>query len=511
MANTIRHKRSSTTGATPAAGSLVTGELAVNTADGKLFTKKDSGTVVEIGGTPAGSTSQVQFNSSGVFAADDGLTFTSASETLRVGSGANHLKLYSDAYQTFVEPVGGALRLRHPSGGYITIGDASATGSIGTGTNILVSANDASITNYAQLVWNRAPVLTEGVATFQANVNLQASLLLNNSQGTNGQVLTSTGSGVQWATPSSGGGSSFISRTQFDSSSTYTIPTNTRLLRIFAVGGGGGGGGGYRRASAGSGGGGGGGMPAQSALIEINASFFGGAGVVLGITIGAAGTGGAGGATDNSNGSAGTAGGDTIITWNASGNTFLKCLGGPKGNGGTAFAGGTADSGRGHYFYPTLQPLSTAAGSGGGYGSTVSAVASQTGSPVYCFGTGGAGVAAAADYAAGAVVNYFFWSTTVPMVAKDLPASSTTGIIINGGVAGGNGGNASANVTDLMSIGLPGSGGGSGYNRNAGNGGNGYRGAGGGGGGASNSSGTGYAAGNGGNGGNGYVCIEAYA
>jgi hypothetical protein len=206
MANTIRHKRSSTTGATPAAGSLVTGELAVNTADGKLFTKKDSGTVVEIGGTPAGSTSQVQFNSSGVFAADDGLTFTSASETLRVGSGTNHLKLYSDAFQTFVEPVGGALRLRHPTGGYITIGDASATGSIGTGTNILVSANDASITNYAQLVWNRAPVLTEGVATFQANVNLQASLLLNNSQGTNGQVLTSTGSGVQWATPSGGGG-----------------------------------------------------------------------------------------------------------------------------------------------------------------------------------------------------------------------------------------------------------------------------------------------------------------
>jgi len=49
MANTIRHKRSTTTGATPAAGSLVTGELAINTADGKLFTKKDDGTVVEIG------------------------------------------------------------------------------------------------------------------------------------------------------------------------------------------------------------------------------------------------------------------------------------------------------------------------------------------------------------------------------------------------------------------------------------------------------------------------------
>ncbi len=54
MANTIRHKRSTTTGATPAAGSLVTGELAINTADGKLFTKKDDGTVVEIGASGGG-------------------------------------------------------------------------------------------------------------------------------------------------------------------------------------------------------------------------------------------------------------------------------------------------------------------------------------------------------------------------------------------------------------------------------------------------------------------------
>jgi hypothetical protein len=50
MANTILHKRSSTAGVTPAAGSLTQGELAINTADGKLFTKKANGTVVEIGG-----------------------------------------------------------------------------------------------------------------------------------------------------------------------------------------------------------------------------------------------------------------------------------------------------------------------------------------------------------------------------------------------------------------------------------------------------------------------------
>jgi hypothetical protein len=54
MANTILHKRSSTAGVTPAAGSLTQGELAINTADGKLFTKKVDGTVVEIGGGGGG-------------------------------------------------------------------------------------------------------------------------------------------------------------------------------------------------------------------------------------------------------------------------------------------------------------------------------------------------------------------------------------------------------------------------------------------------------------------------
>jgi hypothetical protein len=49
MPNVIRHKRSGTTSAVPSAGSLVAGELAINTADGKLFTKRDNGSVVEIG------------------------------------------------------------------------------------------------------------------------------------------------------------------------------------------------------------------------------------------------------------------------------------------------------------------------------------------------------------------------------------------------------------------------------------------------------------------------------
>jgi len=51
MANTIKLKRSAVSGKAPAVGDLQLGELALNTYDGKLYTKKDNGTasIVEIG------------------------------------------------------------------------------------------------------------------------------------------------------------------------------------------------------------------------------------------------------------------------------------------------------------------------------------------------------------------------------------------------------------------------------------------------------------------------------
>ena len=69
MANTIRLKRAS--GSDPSASDLVTGELAVRTDSGKLFTKKDDNSIFEIGGDAtvaddAISTSKIQ---------DDAVTF----------------------------------------------------------------------------------------------------------------------------------------------------------------------------------------------------------------------------------------------------------------------------------------------------------------------------------------------------------------------------------------------------------------------------------------------------
>lgn len=48
MSNTIQHKRSNTTGSTPSAGILAVGELALNLADKKIFSKDNSGNVVEL-------------------------------------------------------------------------------------------------------------------------------------------------------------------------------------------------------------------------------------------------------------------------------------------------------------------------------------------------------------------------------------------------------------------------------------------------------------------------------
>jgi hypothetical protein len=57
MANTIKLKRSAVEGKAPVVGDLDLGELALNTYDGKLYTKKDNGTasVVELSATRVNS------------------------------------------------------------------------------------------------------------------------------------------------------------------------------------------------------------------------------------------------------------------------------------------------------------------------------------------------------------------------------------------------------------------------------------------------------------------------
>ena len=51
----IQHKRSSVPGLVPIAGELLDGEIALNTADGKAFIKKSSGTVIQINPSNTGA------------------------------------------------------------------------------------------------------------------------------------------------------------------------------------------------------------------------------------------------------------------------------------------------------------------------------------------------------------------------------------------------------------------------------------------------------------------------
>ena len=131
MPNTIRHKRSATASAAPAAASLVAGELAVNTADGRVYTKQDSGTVVDIA-------QAILATGQTIVAAAGSATAPSAAFT-----GDSNTGTYSPGADQWAVTTGGVQRI------YV-----GATGSVGIGTaapnNLLVvSAVDTtnSLTN----------------------------------------------------------------------------------------------------------------------------------------------------------------------------------------------------------------------------------------------------------------------------------------------------------------------------------------------------------------------------
>lgn len=71
MADRIQLKRSDVPGRVPVSADLAVGELAVNTADGKLFVKLADGSVVQVGGSGGGSVVAIQksqlFTANGTF------------------------------------------------------------------------------------------------------------------------------------------------------------------------------------------------------------------------------------------------------------------------------------------------------------------------------------------------------------------------------------------------------------------------------------------------------------
>ena len=122
MATVIKPKRSETALAVPTAGSLATGELAMNVADGKFYTKKTDNSVVEVGG--AGSVTLQNVMTNGATTTTD-LLLDSGARLVFEGNLANSF----ETFLTVDEPTADRIvTLPNASGTLAMDGDALAYG-----------------------------------------------------------------------------------------------------------------------------------------------------------------------------------------------------------------------------------------------------------------------------------------------------------------------------------------------------------------------------------------------
>ena len=127
---TIQLYNSTTSGTAPVAGNLVSGELAINITDGKLYYKDNGGTVQTLAtkgtGSIGGSNTQVQYNNSGSLAGSGNLTFDGTTLTAAGLSG----------------PLNGTVGATTPTTGAFTTLSASSTVS-GTGFSTYLASPPA--------------------------------------------------------------------------------------------------------------------------------------------------------------------------------------------------------------------------------------------------------------------------------------------------------------------------------------------------------------------------------
>lgn len=359
---------STTASATPSAANLANGELAINinTADGKLYYKDSAGSVqllaskagasgsvtsvaqsftgglISVSGSPittsgtlaltvAGTSGGVPyFSSASTWASSSALT----ANALMIGGGAGA------APSTITTGTGVVTALgvnTGSAGAFVVNGGALGTPSSGTVTNLTGTASiningtvGATTQNTGYFTTVRLYGSTSGyVGLAPAAAAGSTTYTLPSADGSNGQTLTTNGSGtLSWAT--AGGSSSPIPTPDIKTtgtSATWTIPAGVTKVKVTMIGGGGGGGGANGCTFAvGSGGGAGG-----YSVVYLT-------GLTAGNTITY--TVGAGGAAASSGGSTSISSGTQTIT-------TVTCTGGGGGsssafNGG---AGGTATGG----------------------------------------------------------------------------------------------------------------------------------------------------------------------
>ena len=105
MPQTIKLKRSATAGNVPTTAQLDLGEVAINTADGKIFFKKDDGTpvILEVGGSIAGTASKITAGATAPTdpaPVDGDLWYDTANDTLMVYNGTSWEAIGGDKEQS---------------------------------------------------------------------------------------------------------------------------------------------------------------------------------------------------------------------------------------------------------------------------------------------------------------------------------------------------------------------------------------------------------------------------
>ena len=177
MANKILTKKSSTASVVPTAADLDVGELAVNTADGKLYTKHTDDSIVEVvgsggtGGTTnltAGviwdnhSTTAYEYTNDGSATLSSGITATDitvvADKTAVLTHDADTEELRSVYIEKYVIPPPAVPESQTPmftssgASGYTVIEDTYLAGYF-EGENALATLLDVPIANYQMLNW----------------------------------------------------------------------------------------------------------------------------------------------------------------------------------------------------------------------------------------------------------------------------------------------------------------------------------------------------------------------
>lgn len=181
---------STTASATPTAGNLVNGELAINITDGKIFYKDNSGVVQTIAskatGTVAGTTTQVIYNNAGAYAGSANFTFNGTTVTIANDASISGLTVGKGGGAVSHNTVVGASAMAATaSGDYNTAYGYTALGATTSGTQNTALGGQAMNTN----------------TTGSYNVGVGVNALQQNTSGSN-NIAIGVGSLTQNSTAS---------------------------------------------------------------------------------------------------------------------------------------------------------------------------------------------------------------------------------------------------------------------------------------------------------------------